>query len=529
QKTEVSAYYKSLKESEASATARLSAREQADLEDFNQLLAKKAESEYGPDSFDMLDIGGRNDAGEGPDTLPDVVDSEGLTKPIPGQVERDPNLAKTLMEPNEKGVENAGFSRPPRETPKTVRELGANEIGAPNSPYKDQLEDVFDMANSYNGTMTGKSNAKGIMEPGSRIKGNDGDEIVFGEPLGKGGFTNTFKDGADPDGDFVIKERFVPDQAYNSKAKRNAQGGPETMEQLIHDSEVGRKMLSNLEEEDGVFRVAKRKGEPMWVRDREADGGRYVYREESIAETLPDGTLVTNAAERFRARPGGQPSEAEALTIQMAVRKLNQEGIVWTDNKLSNLDVVPDASSPTGYKVIFFDFDGFRPVKGDTPLRRWSNARDYQRRFDGLGQRNKESYIRMVQDEEPFDYRPFGKNVGAPATLSDTKNSQTYTELNQLPPDQFYRRAEESLGRSFLNPGQPLPPRASRPQPKSLSEAEAKVLQSPPGARLRERNVSREDISALIAKRARGEKLSEDEALDLLDDMQSSSRLVIGE
>lgn len=529
QKTDVTAYYKSLKESEASSTATLSAREKADLEEFNQILAKKAEDEFGADSFDMLDIGVRNETGEGTKTLPEVSDSETLTKTLGKVAEGEGSATKTLLEGPEKAAESPVFSGPPRRTPKTQRELGRNEIGAPDSPYNEQLDDVFDMANSYNGKMTGQSDAKGIIEPGTRIKSDSGEDIVFGEPLGKGGFTNTYKDATDPNSDYVIKERFVPDEAYNSKAKRSARENPEAMESLIHDSEVGRKLLTEVEKDTDVFRVAKRKGEPVWVRDGEADGGRYVYREESLAEELPNGQVVTNAAERFKARPSGQPTDAEALTIQMAVRKLNQEGIVWTDNKLANLDVVPDATSPTGYKVVFFDFDGFRPVKGDTALKRWSNARDYQRRFDSLGQGDKRTYINMVLKEEPFDYRPFGKNVGAPATLSNTKNSATYSQLNQLPPDAFYKQAEQSLGVNLLNPGQPLPPRAPAPQPKPFTAKESTLLEAEPGLRLKERNISREDISALMAKRARGEKLSEDEALDLLDDLQSSRRIVLEE
>jgi hypothetical protein len=529
QKIDVTAYYKSLKESEASSTVSLSAREKADLEEFNQLLAKKADSEFGQDSFDLLDIGVSNDASEGTKTLPEAPESEGLTKSLDPVAKGEGSLTKTLMEGPEKAGEKPVFSGPPRRAPKTQRELGRNEIGAPDSPFNEQLDEVFDMANSYNGKMMGQSDAKGIIEPGTRIKGDDGEDIVFGDPLGKGGFTNTYKDATEPDSGYVIKERFVPDEAYNSKAKRSAQEGPESMESLIHDSEVGRKMLTGLEEEKGVFRVAKRKGEPVWVRDGEADGGRYVYREESLAETLPNGEVVTNAAERFKARPGGQPTNAEAMTIQMAVRKLNQEGIVWTDNKLANLDVVPDASSPTGYKVVFFDFDGFRPVKGDTPLKRWSNARDYQRRFDSLGPSNKKEYFNMVLKEEPFDYRPFGKNVGAPTTLSETKNSATYSQLNQLPPDQFYRQVEQSLGINILSRSQPPPPRAPAPQPKPFTAKESTLLEAQPGIRLKERNVSREDISALMAKRARGEKLSEEEGLDLLDHLHSSGRILMEE
>jgi len=54
----------------------------------------------------------------------------------------------------------------------------------------------------------------------------------------------------------------------------------------------------------------------------------------------------------------------EELTINTVIRGLNKHGIVWTDHKMENFDVVADPKSPLGYKVKFFDFDGFRVVKG---------------------------------------------------------------------------------------------------------------------------------------------------------------------
>ena len=538
QKTDVTAYYKNLKESEAISTVSLSAREKADLEEFNQLLAKKAESEFGSDSFDKLAIGDYGD--EGTRTVPPPAEEIGEgTRTVPPPSDRLGEGTKTIP-PSSQGESVVSRTEPINEARrrerKPVPELTDSQVGAPNSPYREQLGEVFDSAQDYNGQLRGITDERGVFRPGTKVESSAGDDIEIGQLLSdEGGFTNTYRDGVDP-ANFVIKERFVPDGSGNPKAKRAAENGPESMESLIHDSEVGRKLLSDAAKDSDLYRVAKRDGDPVWVRDNEAGGGRYLYREENLAETLPDGTVISNAKKRFAARPGGKPTEAEALTIQMAVRDLNQKGIVWTDSKLSNLDVVPDAASPTGYKVVYFDYDGFRPVKGDTKLARWRTARETQRRIDSIESREDlyRAFVAMER-ERPFDYRAFGKEMSPPMSAFKNKTGEQYSMLNDLPPDQFYRQVEQSLGKK-LAPGEmpssaiESPPAGSgSPRPRPLTAEETSLLEAPPGARLKARKVSREDISALMARRAKGEKLSQDERLDLLDDLRASSRIVMEE
>lgn len=87
----------------------------------------------------------------------------------------------------------------------------------------------------------------------------------------------------------------------------------------------------------------------------------------------------------------------EELAINAVVRGMNKHGIVWTDHKMENLDIVSDPKSPLGYKVRFFDFDGFRVVQGNSQEARAKAARDLQR-----------SYDRRVDPSTPDAERPIG-------------------------------------------------------------------------------------------------------------------------
>jgi len=547
QKTDVAAYYKNLRDTDASSTSRLSAREKSDLEDLNEIVLEKGEQEFGSDSFNQLGFGGPVDDGSGTVPPPKGDTGDG-TVPPPSKADEetlppDENLTLPSPPPGQGGdiltevqdgspvlAQKSKVER--RKTPKTIAELTPLQIGAKDSPYKDKIGEVFDQADDYNGTLVGQSDSAGILRNGVRVKGPDGKEIEFGELLSDGGgFTNTYKDGTDPE-NFVIKERFVPDGANNYKAKNSAREGPEAMEILIHDSEVGRELLTDAAKDTQLYRVAKRDGKPAWVRDDEAGGGRYIYREENLAEELPNGQVITNAKDRFAARPDGQPNAAEALTIQMAIRDLNKKGIVWTDSKLSNLDVRPSKGSPTGYEVVYFDFDGFRPVRGETELDRWKTARTMQQRIDSVATRS-DFYSTHVAigRESPFDYRTFGKEMPTPMSVSKNKTGQAYTRLNALERDAFFKEAEKTLGKPlYAEPGPTFNSTPAAPSGGAPVSPKASALwEKPPGSRLTERSVSREDISELMAKRARGESLTEDETLDLIDDARASGLLVFEE
>lgn len=96
-------------------------------------------------------------------------------------------------------------------------------------------------------------------------------------------------------------------------------------------------------------------------------------------------------------------TQKEELTINTVLRGMNHNGIAWTDHKLANLDVVKDPKSPTGHKVIFFDFDGFRAVKGNTRQERKNKAREIQTKFDHAT-RDRPANVSSAD----FDFTAFG-------------------------------------------------------------------------------------------------------------------------
>ncbi len=327
------------------------------------------------------------------------------------------------------------------------------------NPHNELIGEVFTRSAPPNGRIGNlvegaeeMSDDNGRILAGTTVIGEDGEVITFGERISSGGgFTTPYFD--PEDADFIIKERFVPDYLYNPKAKRAAQlQGPEGMEEMIHDSEVGRELLVEAAEDSQFFRVAERKGEPIWIRDEKADGGRFIFREENLAEPIEGqpGQYITNALERARARPEGTLNRNEALTIQLAVRELNQRGLVWTDSKLPNLDVLPDDLSPTGYKVVYFDYDGFRPIRGSTPQERWEEARRVQRLVDAWAPpeeaRRIAYHMLNARIEGSMDFRVFGGRLSPPMSAIPDKTGPQYTNFNTMSPREFYDLVETETG-----------------------------------------------------------------------------------
>ncbi len=169
---------------------------------------------------------------------------------------------------------------------------------------------------------------------------------------------------------------------------------------VIMDQNGGRVILNNIKmvTQSKLFTVAQQKEDKQEVITYQEENSNDEYRflitrEENIASEVKtlEGNPVkdlnnntktaSNAYERVLIR-NQLLNKAESLTINLVIRDLNDRGIVWTDLKLANLDIVKDEESPTGYRVIFFDFDGFRPLKGEDPAKRAAAARDIQKAFD---------------------------------------------------------------------------------------------------------------------------------------------------
>lgn len=101
-----------------------------------------------------------------------------------------------------------------------------------------------------------------------------------------------------------------------------------------------------------------------------------------------------------------------ALANQLAVRDSNHKGVVWIDNKLTVPAIVNDGFSPTGHRVMFLDYDGFRTVLGKTRAELYRNTRKIQQIKDALGSRGHgraKVYVSGYFDWKLYDYRAFGR------------------------------------------------------------------------------------------------------------------------
>jgi hypothetical protein len=135
----------------------------------------------------------------------------------------------------------------------------------------------------------------------------------------------------------------------------------------------------------------------------------------------------------------------EELTISTVLRGLNHNGIVWTDHKLQNLDIVKEPKSPTGYKVIFFDFDGFRPVNGNNRAERKQIARDAQNGFDHILDGATDNNAMRYRNQ--FDFTAFGgQNLPTLRTFGANRFRQDLATMNNMTAEQFDKTLNAATG-----------------------------------------------------------------------------------
>jgi hypothetical protein len=124
---------------------------------------------------------------------------------------------------------------------------------------------------------------------------------------------------------------------------------------------------------------------------------------------------------------------------------LNHNGIVWTDHKLQNLDIVKEPKSPTGYKVIFFDFDGFRPVNGNNRAERKQIARDAQNGFDHILDGATDNNAMRYRNQ--FDFTAFGgQNLPTLRTFGANRFRQDLATMNNMTAEQFDKTLNAATG-----------------------------------------------------------------------------------
>ncbi len=239
-------------------------------------------------------------------------------------------------------------------------------------------------------------------------------------------------------------------------------------ERTITDQAVGRQILKDLKKlkPKSPFRIAKQEGKvKIWKKtDQYGITHRFALtRDENISSPVYHGNgapfvnkdgspvTVTNAADRI-AKRGRYLSLKEELTINMVIRELNQNGIVWTDHKLENLDIVKDNSSVTGYRVIFFDFDAFRPVVGDSRRYRYKVARDMQKFFDNIEKHERAGQKAGVDIHNYIDWTVFANDRSFSYLYTPGANTyrKEYKDFDRLDAKTFNKALFTSTGNNTI-------------------------------------------------------------------------------
>lgn len=282
-----------------------------------------------------------------------------------------------------------------------------------------------------------------LVHPGNLIEKIDRDGEKFFVPdasprlgrfLGGGANSIAYEDGADPSKVNKLVRITKADGSIDTFKKSS-----------ITDQLAGRAMLKKLKDvyefngKDSLFTIAKAYGPPVIMEAKAPNGTTQKFalsKEQNIASPVYDnnGNVIgkaTNAQERLKIRGTNQLTKQEELTINLVVRGLNQNGIAWTDHKLANLDIVKDPKSPTGHRVVFFDFDAFRPVKGADKKERYARARKVQKTFDQLdrGQMTQQLSNTLVSK---FDFTAFGGPANVTGYMFTPGANKSRTEYHKF-------------------------------------------------------------------------------------------------
>ena len=464
ERVQVASYYQQLKETESARLGVLVAREREDLALLEDIIRAKGVE---PPPADALADEFAGPTGTElftdqvfpplkPDAAPDRFDDplNEIFGDLDGPVIRLEDDADDLFNPIE---ELEDFRRVDEVDPLTI-DLNDlfDEVRSPNAAYADGLRDRLDRNQSAAGRIDVQPDTIGngtrrVLPSNTEVRNADGEIVVqIGERLDGGALTSVYRD-LEGTGESIIKARRIGRNHIDVLARED---DPGTAIDAIVDVEIGRRLLTDTFESSSVARVARLDGEPLVIENAAEPGVRYmITREENISSPLVstagdpildlDGNpvLVTDFARRVDLR-GEQPTDAEILTQQLAIRELNQNGLYWTDQKHGNFDIVRDSSSPTGHRLIFFDFDGIRPVLVDpnwseqeVAVRRWERARRAQVYMDNaIDEASLDFEGRYLFEIEPItDYSPFAVGgMHLPVTVHPNKVSQVYRRVNGL-------------------------------------------------------------------------------------------------
>jgi hypothetical protein len=288
-----------------------------------------------------------------------------------------------------------------------------------------------------------------IEEPGSLVDPETG-EVIFdftGKKIGGGGVSSVYRKTDETGHEKVVKVTEIdPDPKQN-------------MKRVVSD-QVGAKIGREIQKDSEYFRFSDTLEEPMVVVEKGRDGApdkNYLVTVEESVESLDNGKFVSNAYQRFENRV---PNAGERATMNLAIREMNRKGVVWTDHKMKNFDVVP-ANTPTGYKMVIFDKGGFVPAVGNSATEKFNNARKAQKVFDRLPPNVLNAYTEIyatTKADSLLDGSVYGDIEDIEEVLIFTAGTRNrgkkykYLELDDLSPEAFEEFVKTSTGKEIKLP-----------------------------------------------------------------------------
>ncbi|MTJ05164.1 MAG: hypothetical protein FH759_10810 [Sediminimonas qiaohouensis] len=351
------------------------------------------------------------------------------------------------------GAEFTFYDSPARAPPKVERirqPLEAELLDAaldtsPDYRFSDSLASLDDIPDTGRVSgprfeiLTKGPNPKPRVMPGRLLRKPDGSNVVLGDLIGTGATANIFENALD-------QNKVIRLVKYSGDSKNMAK-----------IDLVGRRVAEAVQDADGngLFRTTRI--EDQFIMS-DPNGERWMVAiDENLAQT---GGGITDAKTRFAQR---RPNAAEELTMALAIRQMNRRGVVWTDHKLANFDIVPNPESPTGYQMVIFDTGGVRPVAGSDRFARGRNAQRLQRVFDQTPAASKRGRmpIKFIQDHEDalkfFDDRVFDppdpvEPVRTGLTPNQINRPDHYLDLSSMHHDDLEDLATETFGREISIP-----------------------------------------------------------------------------
>ena len=306
--------------------------------------------------------------------------------------------------------------------------------GFDDSPDYQFGRPIFDPAqipegSAFSGTAidipTGGNSIRRI--PGETMTAPDGTPVALGPYIARGGTATVFASKTDPS-QVVRLVEFTDPSAVTLDA-------------------VGRKVGEAIQNPDGIGNFRLTRTFQQFLATDLATGNKWLVTvEENLAHS---GGGVTNARDRFSQR---QPNEAEELTMALAMREMSRNGVIWSDHKPANFDIVPNPLAPTGYQMVIFDTGGIRPVTGASVETRAATALEIQRIFDQSPRKGTfeyplfESNLHFVRAH--LDDRVFGIDieVNPSLTLGQLYRKDRYFDLSSMSDDALLGYARSVFG-----------------------------------------------------------------------------------